>query len=90
MNHAAGVVFDGVAAGDTRVVDPVLTAHVVAASLNVADEIGGFLSDRDREDVVSLCVLPVLFGLFSAPRSAAFAAPGDSGGATPSPRATGR
>lgn len=72
LNHVAGLVFEGISTGGVRMVEPALAAQVIAAGLNAADEIGGFFRDRDVEDVLSLCVEPVLFGLLSPPRSAAF------------------
>lgn len=63
-HHLAGLVSDAVAQGEVRPVDPTVTAQVIAAALNAADEINRFVPDGEV-DVQTCCVIPVLYGVFA-------------------------
>lgn len=71
LNHMSGLVSDGVCDRVLRAVDSALAAQVIAAGVNATDEIGAFLRDRRVEEVVALCIEPILFGLLSPGRNAA-------------------
>lgn len=56
---------DGFGDGSVRIADPRIAAEMVTATINSAAELGRWAVDAKPEDVASLYVCPLLYGLFS-------------------------
>lgn len=62
--HLAGIVTEGIAAGEIRPVDPLLAAHFLIAGVNAAEEINRFVPSGLVSNVAELCIPPLLSGIF--------------------------
>jgi AcrR family transcriptional regulator len=61
----AGMVSDGVAAGDLRAVDPLVAAQMLTSSINAAADVQLFEPQTRVEDAVRRYATPILKGLFA-------------------------